>query len=456
MSIELINPCSEEVWHTITAINQDDLNSAVERAQNAYHSWRQTPSRQRGELLYRLATLVERDFDLLAEMETKNTGLAICETKGFHVPFTISCLKYFAGWADKLHGSTVPAAEGYLCQTYREPIGVIGSILPWNFPLMLLSWKVGPALSAGNVLLVKPSPYSPMTALHLEKLALEAGIPKGVFQVLPMLDETAPYFTAHPGIDKITFTGSTSTAQKVITTAGLKPVSTELGGKSPIIVCPDADLEKTVEWCHMALFLNHGQNCCAGSRIYVHDSLYDEFVERSAELARSRRVGDPFDPEVKQGPLINKQQFETVMHYIELGLSEGARLVAGGNRIGEVGYFVEPTVFADVQDDHTIAREEIFGPVMSILKYSDDDDIIARANDSKYGLAAGVFTNDLNRAMKYSQELQAGTVWINCYNMTDPASPFGGFKQSGNGRDLSEYAFENYTETKSVVINLGE
>lgn len=455
--LELIDPVTEKPWLSVSAGSSQDVNQAYEAASRAHKSWREVCARQRGVYLNKLADLVERDADYLIGLETKNTGIAIKETRGFHIPFTIKCLRYFAGWADKIGGKKIPFEGDFICFTEREPIGTITAILPWNFPLMLLAWKLGPALASGNCLLVKPSPYSPLTALHMGKLAQEIGLPKGVFQVLPCLDQDASHFISNPLANKISFTGSVETGKLISRTAAenLTEVGLELGGKSPVVVCEDVDIDQVAKWAHMAIFLNHGQNCCAGSRLYVHESIYDQFVEKCVELARNLRVGNPTDPKTDMGPLINKKQYETVLGFIQQGQKEGGRIIFGGEACEGHGYFVKPTIFVDVDETMAVVKQEIFGPVMCIMKYKSFDEVLKRANQTDYGLAAGIFTNSLQIALTFSKKVTAGTVWVNCYNWTDPASPFGGFKQSGNSRDLSKYAFENYTKVKSTIVNYG-
>lgn len=373
------------------------------------------------------------------------------------IPLSIDHFRYYAGWADKIQGKTIPTDGPYFAYTLHEPIGVVGQIIPWNFPLLMLAWKVAPALACGNCIVLKPAEQTPLTAMRLGELALEAGLPPGVLNVLPGYGPTAgAAICTHPGVDKVAFTGSTEVGRLVMKAAAdsIKPVSLELGGKSPLIIWKDADLDKAVETAHFALFFNHGQCCAAGSRIYVHADIYEQFVAKSTERAKSRKVGDPFQEGVEQGPQIDADQMSKILHYIDAGKREGARLLCGGNRVGNKGYYVEPTVFADVDDNMTIAREEIFGPVQSILKFQTLEEIIARANDSDYGLASGIISNDVNVINTLSRSLRAGTVWVNAYNVYDSAVPFGGYKHSGIGRDKGEYALEHYTQVKAVYQKL--
>jgi aldehyde dehydrogenase (NAD+) len=371
-------------------------------------------------------------------------------------------VRYYAGWADKIQGKTIPIAGDYFCYTRREPVGVVGQIIPWNFPLLMLAWKLAPALAAGNTVVMKPAEQTPLSALRVAELITEAGFPDGVVNMVPGFGPTAGAAIArHMDIDKIAFTGSTEVGRGIMEAAArsnLKRVTLELGGKNPNIVFADADLDAAVEGAHFALFFNQGQSCCAGSRTFVDEKIYDEFVERSVARAKKRRVGDPFSPRTEQGPLIDARQLDKVLSYIESGKRDGARLVAGGNRRDEPGYFpgyfLAPTVFADVSDDMTIAQEEIFGPVMSIMKFKTPEEVAERANRTVYGLTAAVWTRDIGKAYAIANSVRAGTVWVNCYNVLDAAAPFGGFGQSGIGRELGEYGLEQYSEIKTVTIKL--
>jgi aldehyde dehydrogenase (NAD+) len=374
------------------------------------------------------------------------------------LPLTIACYRYYAGWADKIQGKTIPISGNYFCYTRLEPVGVVGQIIPWNFPLLMQAWKLAPALATGNTVVLKPAEQTPLTALRVGELILEAGFPAGVVNIVPGYGPTAGAAIArHMDIDKVAFTGSTEVGHLIMEASAksnLKRVTLELGGKSPNIVFADADMEQAVEGSHFALFFNQGQCCCAGSRLYVEEKCYDEFVERSVARAKKRTVGDPLDPATEQGPQVDDAQFDKVMSYIEAGKKEGAKLLCGGDRVGSRGYFVRPTVFADVKDDMKIAQEEIFGPVMTILKFRDMDELVDRANKTMYGLAAGVWTRDISKAHAIANSVRAGTVWVNCYDVFDAAAPFGGFKQSGIGRELGEYGLQQYTEVKTVTIKL--
>jgi aldehyde dehydrogenase (NAD+) len=346
----------------------------------------------------------------------------------------------------------------YFCYTRHEPVGVVGQVIPWNFPLLMQAWKLAPALATGNTVVMKPAEQTPLTALRVAELIQEAGFPDGVVNMLPGYGPTAGAAIArHMDVDKVAFTGSTEVGHLIMQAAAetnLKRVTLELGGKSPNIIFADADFDAAIEGAHFALFFNQGQCCCAGSRVFVEEKAYDEFVERSADRAKKRKVGDPFDKRTEQGPQVDDVQFHKVMSYIDSGVKDGARLVAGGARVGEHGYFIQPTVFADVQDTMRIAEEEIFGPVMSIIKFKDIDEVIERANRTMYGLAAGVWTRDIGKAYAIANGVRAGTVWVNCYDVFDAAAPFGGFKQSGIGRELGEYGLQQYTEVKTVTVKL--
>ncbi|CAH1255683.1 ALDH1A2 [Branchiostoma lanceolatum] len=413
---------------------------------------------QRGRLLSKLADLIERDSMYLASLDTLDNGKPFIQAMFVDLQGSMGTLRYFSGWADKIHGKTIPTDGPHFTYTRREPVGVCGAIIPWNFPLMMAVWKIAPALCAGCTVVMKPAEQTPLSALYLASLIKEAGFPPGVVNIVPGYGPTAgAAISEHMDIEKVAFTGSTEVGKIIQQAAGksnLKRVSLELGGKSPAIIFPDADLDFAVEEAHQALFFNMGQMCTAGSRTYVHEDIYDEFVRKSVERAKSRTVGDPFDPRNENGPQVDLDQYEKILSMIESGKKEGAKLECGGGAAGEKGYFIQPTVFTDVNDNMTIAKEEIFGPVMSIMKFKDTDDVIRRANDTPYGLVAAVYTKNLDTAMTLSNSLQAGSVWVNCYNRIYPQAPFGGFKSSGLGRELGEYGLEQYTEVKTVTIKL--
>lgn len=459
-TFETINPATGEVICHVAEGEKPDIDLAVKSARKAFDSgpWRRMNARERGKILYRLADLLEQHLEELAALETLDNGKPISDSRNADLPLTIDCYRYYAGWADKIEGRTIPVNGPYFCYTRHEPVGVCGQIIPWNFPLLMQAWKLGPALAAGNTVVLKPAEQTPLTALRVGELLLEAGLPPGVVNIVPGFGETAGAALAeHMDVDKVAFTGSTETGKLVMQAAArsnLKRVTLELGGKSPNIVFADSDLDAAVEGAFFGLFFNQGQCCVAGSRLFVESHIHDEFVDRIVKRVRKQRVGDPFDPHTTQGPQVSQEQFDRVMGYIESGKREGAQCILGGGRVGNRGYFIEPTVFTGVRDDMKIAQEEIFGPVMSILPFRSVDEVIERGNRTFYGLAAAVWTKDVRKAHRLAHELRAGTIWVNCYDVFDTASPFGGFKMSGIGRELGEYALRNYTEVKSVIVAL--
>ena len=459
-SFDTINPATEETICSVAAANAADVDRAVQAARAAFETgaWPQMTAGDRGRLLYKLADLIETHAEELAQLETLDNGKPLNESMNIDLPLTIACYRYYAGWADKIQGKTIPLNGPFFCYTRHEPIGVVGQIIPWNFPLLMQAWKLAPALAAGNTVVLKPATQTPLTALRVGELIIEAGFPPGVVNILPGSGSTVGMAIAHHrDIDKVAFTGSTEVGHLILEAAAksnLKRVTLELGGKSPNIVFADADLEAAIEGSHFALFFNQGQCCTAGSRLFVEETCYDEFVARSVERAQRRVVGDPLDRRTEQGPQVSQTQLDRVMHYIESGMRQGAHLLYGGQRIGDRGFFVQPTVFADVRDDMQIAQEEIFGPVMSIIKFKDVDEVVQRANQTMYGLAAAVWTQDISKAHAIAHHVRAGTVWVNCYDAIDPAAPFGGFKQSGIGRELGEYGLQEYTEVKTVTVKL--
>jgi aldehyde dehydrogenase (NAD+) len=458
-SFETVNPATEEVITQVSEGDAADVELAVKAARKAFDSgpWRQTDARDRGRLLNKLADLMESRIDELAELETLDNGKPIAESRNADLPLVIDCLRYYAGWADKIHGQTIPVRGRYFTYTKKEPVGVAGQIIPWNFPMLMVAWKWGPALAAGCTIVMKPAEQTPLSCLRMGELALEAGFPPGVINIVPGFGETAgDAVVKHPGVDKVAFTGSTEVGKIIMRNAAgtIKRVTLELGGKSPNIVFADADLDAAVEGAMLGLYLNQGQCCCAGSRLFVQDSAYDRMVEKLAGRATARKLGDPFDPTTEQGPQVDRTQFDKVLGYIDSGKSQGARCVAGGGRFGDKGYYIQPTIFADVKDDMVIAREEIFGPVMQVLKFKDIEEVVHRANTTDYGLAAAVWTRDIGKAHAIADRVRAGTVWVNCYDVFDAAAPFGGFKSSGLGRELGEKALDNYTELKTVTVAL--
>ncbi|KAI4329559.1 hypothetical protein MLD38_027935 [Melastoma candidum] len=455
-----IDPRTGEVIAHVAEGDAEDVNRAVAAARKAFDEgpWPKMTAYERSRILLKFADLVEKHNDELAALETWNNGKPFEQASKAEVPMFARLFRYYAGWADKIHGLTVPADGQYHVQTLHEPIGVAGQIIPWNFPLLMFAWKVGPALASGNTIVLKTAEQTPLTALYAAKLFQEAGLPPGVLNVVSGFGPTAgAALASHMDVDKVAFTGSTATGKIILELAArsnLKPVTLELGGKSPFIVCEDADVDKAVELAHFALFFNQGQCCCAGSRTFVHERVYDEFLEKAKARASRRTVGDPFKKGIEQGPQIDEEQFQKVLGYIKSGIESNATLECGGDRLGSKGYFIQPTVFSNVQDDMLIAKEEIFGPVQSILKFKDLNEVIRRANTTNYGLAAGVFTKSLDAANTLSRALRAGTVWVNCFDVFDAAIPFGGYKMSGIGREKGVYSLKNYLQVKAVVTPL--
>lgn len=452
------NPATGEILAEVASGNAADVDRAVESARSAFRSvgWRRMNPHKRSALLWKLADLLEANADELAELETRDNGKPYFESRKVDMPSIVENFRYFAGMADKLEGQTIPVAGPYFTYTVRDPLGVVGCIVPWNFPLSLASWKVAPALACGNTVVLKPAEETPLTALRLGELAAEAGFPPGVLNVVTGFGETAgDALVRHPGVDAIAFTGSTEVGRLIARNAAdtLKKVSLELGGKSPNVVFADAELEAAVRGATTGIFYGKGEVCAAGSRILVERSIHDEFVEALADRARKMTVGDPMAPTTRLGALVSETQVERVMGYVEKGKAEGARLVTGGERVqvDGRGNFVTATVFADVEPSMAIAREEIFGPVVVVIPFDDLEHAVTLANDTVYGLAAGVWTRDVGKANRMARELDAGTIWINTYNQYDSAAPFGGYKQSGYGRDLGgAAAIEKYTQTKTV------
>ena len=456
---ETYDPSTGEVIARVAEGTAADVDRAVKAARRAldHGPWASMDSADRGRLLGKLADLAELHAAELALLESYNCGKTITDAKG-DLEGVVNTLRYYAGWADKIEGRTIPVRGSFLCYTLRQPVGVVGQIIPWNFPLLMLAWKWGPALACGNTIVMKPAEQTPLSALRLGELAIEAGFPAGVINLVNGYGETAgAALVAHPGVDKIAFTGHVDTAKLIQKQAAdtLKRTTFELGGKSPNVVFADADMDAAVAGAFHAIYFHGGQCCTAGSRLFVEQSIHDEFVARLAAKAAGRRLGNPLDPDTEQGPQVSAEQLDKILHYVDLGTKQGARLVAGGRKRGDRGFYVEPTIFDGVRDDMAIANDEIFGPVVSVLPFRGVDEVVDRANRTNYGLAAAVWTKDIDKAHLFAKRVKAGTVWVNCYHVVDASTPFGGFKMSGQGRENGEAALEHYTETKTVTVKLG-
>jgi aldehyde dehydrogenase (NAD+) len=460
-TMEVVNPATEEIIASVASAGGPDVDAAVAAARAALDGpWGKMAARERGRLVSRLADRLMEKADEVARLETIHNGKPITESRQIEIPAAAECFEYYAGWADKVMGETIPVKGNYLTYTLREPIGVVAAIVPWNFPLLLAAWKIAPALACGNTVILKPASQTPLTAIALGEIAVEIGLPAGVLNVITGPGSTVGQaLVEHPGIDKVAFTGDTTTGKAIMRSAAdtLKTITLELGGKSPNIVLADADLDAALRGVAVGIFYGKGEVCAAGSRLLIDHSIKNEFIDKLAARTKKMVPGDPLDPKTRFGSVSSKKQLETVLRYIDSGRQEGATLVAGGERadIGTgKGYFVQPTVFADVTPAMTIAREEIFGPVLAAIEFADLDEAIAKANDTPYGLAAGVWTRDIKKAHYVARKLQAGTVWVNTYNVYDTAAPFGGYKQSGFGREMSAHALQHYTQVKSVWVDL--
>jgi acyl-CoA reductase-like NAD-dependent aldehyde dehydrogenase len=457
------NPATGELNGIVAEAQAEDVDLAVQAARKAFESgpWAQMTPGDRGRLLYRAAQQLWKHADRLAEIESRDNGQPINESKFIAMPAMIDVLEFYAGAANKIQGETLASPVNRLNFTLKEPVGVIGAIVPWNFPLMLTMWKLAPALAAGNTIVIKPSEETPISVLEMVKLFQEVGIPDGVINVVPGFGEVAGAALAnHPGIDKLAFTGSTSVGRLVMQAASrhIKPVSLELGGKSPNIVFNDAPLEQAVNGSLFAIYFHQGQVCAAGSRLFVQEGIYDQFMDLFIEKTKKIRLGHPLDPGTQMGPLVSEKQLARVEHYVNKGLEEGARLVVGGERPKNMngGYYFSPTIFENVTNKMTIAQEEIFGPVISVIKFKDEEDVLRQANETIYGLVSGVWTSDLKRAFRMVRGLKTGTVYINTFSMLDSNAPFGGYKQSGFGKELGLQALELYVNTKHVWVDLSE
>ncbi|HLB92947.1 MAG TPA: aldehyde dehydrogenase family protein [Terriglobales bacterium] len=459
------NPATGEVLAQVAEGDKQDIDLAVKAARKAFDSgpWSRMTASERGKLIWKLADLLEEHIEEFATLETLDNGKPLTVARGADVPLAVEMFRYMAGWATKLEGTTIPLSVPYTpgvnyhAYTLREPVGVVGQIIPWNFPLLMAAWKLAPALTTGCTVVLKPAEQTPLSALRLGELIMEAGFPDGVVNVVPGYGETAgAALAAHDLVDKIAFTGSTEVGKLIVhaATGNLKKVSLELGGKSPNVVFKDADLDVAIGGAASAIFFNHGQCCCAGSRLYVERPVFDQVIEGVAAKAAKIRVGSGLDPKTHMGPLVSEEQLQRVCNYLEIGMSEGAKAASGGHKIDGKGYFVEPTVLVNTTESMKVVKEEIFGPVVTAIPFDNPEELLNRANDSIYGLAAGIWTHDITKAHRTAAMLRAGTVWINCYNIFDAALPFGGYKQSGWGREMGKDVLNLYTQTKAVCARI--
>ncbi len=454
-----INPTTEEPLTEVAEGGVEDIERAVKAARKAFSegAWPKLSPADRGRILWKIGDLLDAHVKEIAEIETLDQGKTITESTRVDVPMAADCFRYFAGWATKIEGETVPVRFPTFNYTLREPLGVVGLIVPWNFPILEAAWKIAPALAAGNTVILKPAQVTPLSALRLAEVAQEAGLPPGVLNVVPGKGSVVgTALVEHPGVDKISFTGSTAVGQEIMRRGSetLKKLTLELGGKSPNIVFADADLDAAIRGASNGIFFNKGEVCTAGSRLFVEESLHDAFLDKLQTYMKKLTQGDPLDPKTRLGPQVSESHMKQILAYVDRGKAEGARLLCGGERPPGKGYFVRPTVFTDVIAEMTIAREEIFGPVLSVIRFKDVDDVLRLANDTLYGLAAGVWTRDIKKAHRVARRLQAGTVWINTYGLYDNAMPFGGYKSSGFGRELGHHGVLEYTQVKSIWIDL--
>jgi aldehyde dehydrogenase (NAD+) len=462
-SIDVVNPATGKVITSVAAGTKKDVDVAVEAAKQAYKtSWGlKCPGAVRGRLLNKLADLLEKHTDEFAALEALDVGKVWEKAKVIDIGGCISTLRYYAGWADKVQGKTIETRETKFAYTRHEPYGVVGQIVPWNFPMGMVGWKIGPALATGNTIVLKPSEITPLTALRLADLIVEAGFPPGVVNIINGYGQTVGQaITEHPLIEKVAFTGSTLVGRKVLKASAesnLKVVTLELGGKSPTVIFDDAEIEQTVKWASFGIFFNMGQACTAGSRIFVQEGIYDTFLAKFTAVAQAltQTTGDPFAPGTQHGPQVSQTQFDRVMSYIEAGKTGGAKIHLGGERHGTEGFFIKPTIFTDCNLDMKITQEEIFGPVATLIKFKTEEEVTEMANNTTYGLACHIFTQNVSRAIRMAHALEAGSAWVNCAQATEVNVPFGGYKQSGIGRELGEYALDTYTQVKAVHINIG-
>jgi phenylacetaldehyde dehydrogenase len=459
------DPSTGEVLAQVAEGDRADIDLAVKAARKAFDDgpWRKMTPSERGRLIWKLGDLIDQHLEEFAFLESLDNGKPLTVARAADVPLAAELFRYMAGWATKLEGNTIPLSvpytpnAKYLSYTLREPVGVVGQIIPWNFPLLMAAWKLGPALATGCTVVLKPAEQTPLSALRLGELIVEAGFPEGVVNIVPGYGETAgAALAAHNDVDKIAFTGSTEVGKLIVhaATGNLKRVSLELGGKSPNVIFKDADLDVAIPGAASGIFFNQGQCCCAGSRLYVEKDIFDKVIEGISASAKKIRVGSGLDPKTQMGPLVSEEQLSRVCGYLESGFKQGAKAAAGGQKKGDKGYFVEPTVLVDTTEDMKVVQEEIFGPVVVAMPFSSTEEIIPRANDNVYGLAAGIWTRDISKAHRMAESLQAGTVWINCYNIFDAALPFGGYKQSGWGREMGHDVLNNYTQTKAVCARI--
>jgi len=459
------DPSTGEVLAQVAEGDREDVNLAVKAARKAFDQgpWRKMTPSDRGRLIWKLGDLIDAHLEEFAYLESLDNGKPLTVARAADVPLAAELFRYMAGWATKLEGNTIPLSvpytpgAKYLSYTLREPVGVVGQIIPWNFPLLMAAWKLGPALATGCTVVLKPAEQTPLSSLRLGELIIESGFPEGVVNIVPGYGETAgAALAAHTDVDKVAFTGSTEVGRMIVHAAAgnLKRVSLELGGKSPNVVFKDADMEVAIPGAASAIFFNHGQCCCAGSRLYIEKEVFDKVVEGIAEKAKKIRVGAGLDPKTQMGPLVSEEQLTRVCGYLESGFSQGAKAIAGGHKKGDKGYFVEPTVLVETREDMKVVQEEIFGPVVVAMPFTNAEELVSRANDNVYGLAAGIWSQDISKAHRLAESMQAGTVWINCYNIFDAALPFGGYKQSGWGREMGHEVLNNYTQTKAVCARI--